>query len=164
MTTAVVRPMAPADVEGVRLVSVAAFGALEAASGLPEVPVSPPEHARLRIEHLLATDPGGCWVGENDGEITGAAIALLREGVWGLSLLVVDPARQSAGLGRELLARASAYGDAPAGATCRRPTRGPCRQTWRTASTSVPPRRHRGGRAPRSSRATYAPAARTTPG
>ena len=35
----------------------------------------------------------------------------MREGVWGLSLLVVAPDAQSSGVGRELLARARDYGD-----------------------------------------------------
>ena len=52
---------------------------------------------------------------EDGGELTGAAIALVREGVWGLSLLVVRPGRQSSGLGRALLDRALAYGDAVRG-------------------------------------------------
>ena len=43
---------------------------------------------------------------ERDGAVAGAALALLREGLWGLSLLVVDPDAQCAGAGRELLARA----------------------------------------------------------
>jgi hypothetical protein len=34
----------------------------------------------------------------------------MREGVWGLSLLVVSPRAQSTGVGRELLARAHEYG------------------------------------------------------
>jgi hypothetical protein len=46
----------------------------------------------------------------------GAALALLREGLWGLSLLIVDPDHQSAGHGRELMRAALAYGaDAAAG-------------------------------------------------
>jgi GNAT superfamily N-acetyltransferase len=99
--------MGPRDIEDVRLVASAAFAELEAAE---DVPASRPEHARVRIEHLLGSDPGGCWVGESDGRVVGAAIALLREGLWGLSLLVVAPGHQSAGAGRALLHRATAYG------------------------------------------------------
>ena len=50
-----------------------------------------------------------------DGGLAGAAVALLREGIWGLSLLVVEPGMQSAGIGRALLERALAYGDGARG-------------------------------------------------
>ena len=39
----------------------------------------------------------------------------MREGVWGLSLLVVRPDAQSSGVGRELLDRAYEYGDGARG-------------------------------------------------
>ena len=52
---------------------------------------------------------------ERDGEVVGGALAIVREGVWGLSLLVVRPDAQSSGAGRELLARAFAYGDGARG-------------------------------------------------
>jgi GNAT superfamily N-acetyltransferase len=68
--------------------------------------------AAVRLRHLLDTDPGGAWVAERDGEIVGAALALVRERIWGLSLFVVCPAAQSSGIGRELLARAWEHGDA----------------------------------------------------
>ncbi|HYI36223.1 MAG TPA: GNAT family N-acetyltransferase [Thermoleophilaceae bacterium] len=105
-----VRPMEAGDVDRVRQVTLAAFARLEAASGVPEPPGQEPERARIRFAHLLATDPGGCWVAQRKGRVVGAAIAVLREGLWGLSLLVVHPAQQSTGLGRELLARAAEYG------------------------------------------------------
>ena len=69
----------------------------------------------LRFRRLLEADPGGAWVAERDGALAGAAFALLREGLWGLSLLVVDPPAQGTGAGRELLARAWAYGDGARG-------------------------------------------------
>lgn len=63
-----------------------------------------------RIRHLLATDPGGAWVAERNGELAGAALALMRERIWGLSLLVVEPSHQSAGVGRSLLENTLDYG------------------------------------------------------
>jgi GNAT superfamily N-acetyltransferase len=77
-----------------------------------EPPPPPPRVARslVRIHHLLERDPGGAWVAEHDGELVGAALAIERDGLWGLSLLVVDPAHQSRGLGRALLGRALAHG------------------------------------------------------
>jgi GNAT superfamily N-acetyltransferase len=107
--------MEPRDVARVPAVSAAAFDDLNAR--VAEYPGSPsdPEAARLRVAHLLETDPGGAWVAERDGDLCGAALALVREGVWGLSLLVVRPEAQSQGVGRELLARAHAYGDGARG-------------------------------------------------
>ena len=52
---------------------------------------------------------------ERDGTVVGCSLAIVREGVWGLSLLVVSPDAQSSGVGRELLARARDYGDGARG-------------------------------------------------
>jgi GNAT superfamily N-acetyltransferase len=71
---------------------------------------------QFRIAHLLRTDPGGAWVAEQDGEIVGCALALVREGVWGLSLLGVRPEHQAKGIGRELLARTLEYAEGRRGA------------------------------------------------
>lgn len=60
-----------------------------------------------RIRHLLRTDPDGAWVAD-DGQVRGVAMALVREGVWGLSLLAVEPGGQSNGIGGRLLERALA--------------------------------------------------------
>ncbi len=64
------------------------------------------ERWRGRLAHLLVTDAAGCWVAERQGVVIGAALGLVREDVWGLSLLVVDPVHQSGGTGAELLRRA----------------------------------------------------------
>ena len=67
--------------------------------------------ALLRVRHLVGTDPGGAWVTlDGDGAVDGAALALVREGIWGLSLLIVRPGRQSGGSGRTLMGAASGYG------------------------------------------------------
>src|SRR3954467_1353386 len=73
-------------------------------------PEEPIERHLVRLRRLLATDPGGSWVATRRGEIVGCSLALMREGLWGLSLLVVHPATQSAGIGRELLRLAWEYG------------------------------------------------------
>jgi GNAT superfamily N-acetyltransferase len=89
---------------------VAAFDDLARRFGEPPEPPGPVATAHARIGRLLASDPGGAWVAERGGEVVGCSLALIREGVWGLSLLVVRPDAQSTGVGRELLARAWAYG------------------------------------------------------
>lgn len=58
-----------------------------------------------RIRHLLRHDPDCAWVAD-DGAVRGVAMALVREGVWGLSLLAVEPGAQGNGLGGRLLERA----------------------------------------------------------
>ncbi len=108
-----VRPLAAADAEAVYEVQVEAFRELDRRLGLgyPDAPADP-EPGRRRIRHLAGTDPGGAWVAVDDGgSVTGAALALVREGLWGLSLLVVRPDRQSSGVGSELMRRSLAYGD-----------------------------------------------------
>jgi len=64
-----------------------------------------------RIEHLVTTDPGGCWVAEHEGAVAGVAVALVREGIWGFSLYAVDEALQGRGVGRALLDASLAYGE-----------------------------------------------------
>src|SRR4051794_17166391 len=74
------------------------------------------ERARFRISHLLGTDPDGAWVADEDGEIVGVALALVREGVWGLSLFGVVPGQQGRGVGRKLLDATLRYAEGTRGA------------------------------------------------
>jgi GNAT superfamily N-acetyltransferase len=71
---------------------------------------------QFRIAHLQRTDPGGAWVAEHDGEIVGVSLALVREGVWGLSLFGVHPDHQSHGIGRQLLDASLGYANGCRGA------------------------------------------------
>ncbi len=104
------------DAEAVNELSIAAFEELERRDGRPPPARPDPAAAYVRLRHLLATDPGGCWVADaEDGALAGVALALVREGLWGLSLLAVRPGLQSAGLGTALLRRALAYGDGARG-------------------------------------------------
>jgi GNAT superfamily N-acetyltransferase len=103
--------MEPADAEAVYAVSLAAFHDLDVRLGGRPEPPGPGSGAAHRVGRLQRTDPGGAWVAERDGEIVGGALGIVREGVWGLSLLVVRPDAQSSGAGRELLARAYEYGN-----------------------------------------------------
>jgi GNAT superfamily N-acetyltransferase len=63
-----------------------------------------------RVAHLQRTDPGGAWVAELDGRLVGIALALAREGIWGLSLFGVDDDLRGRGIGRELLEAAFGHG------------------------------------------------------
>jgi GNAT superfamily N-acetyltransferase len=84
----------------------------------PSDPPPTPAEERFQVRrhlHLMQTDPDGCWVAEEDGRMVGAAVSLIREGVWGLSFLAVQPHLQARGIGRALLARALTYGDGARG-------------------------------------------------
>jgi GNAT superfamily N-acetyltransferase len=110
------RPMTEDDVEAVNDLSVAAFEDLAHRSGEPPQQRPRADAAYVRLRRLLDSDPGGCWIAEeNGGALDGVALALIREGVWGLSLLAVRPGAQSRGLGGALLDRALAYGDGTRG-------------------------------------------------
>ena len=63
-----------------------------------------------RVAHLQRTDPGGAWVAELDGRLVGIALALVREGIWGLSLFAVDEDLRGRGIGRELLEACFGHG------------------------------------------------------
>jgi len=67
--------------------------------------------ATARIAHIQRTDPGGCWVAESDGQIVGAALGIIREGIWGLSLFAMAGGGLIAGLvvalGAGLIARST---------------------------------------------------------
>jgi GNAT superfamily N-acetyltransferase len=95
--------MTAADLARAAALSAAAFG----------IDITEPGQAArglARLRHLLATDPGGCLVAERGARMLGVAQAALREHLWCLSLLTVDPAAQSTGAGRALFERALAHG------------------------------------------------------
>jgi GNAT superfamily N-acetyltransferase len=58
---------------------------------------------RARAEHLLRTDPAGCWVAERDDAMLGFATSYRRDLTWFLATYAVRPELQGAGLGRALL-------------------------------------------------------------
>ena len=64
---------------------------------------------RERIAFPLETDPEGAFVAELDGRIVGVAEAIVRERLWVLSLLAIQPGIQSAGAGRAVFDHALAY-------------------------------------------------------
>ncbi len=100
-----VRPMRAADVERAVEVTAAAFG-----RDLGDVVAA--RRWRERIAYPCRTDPDGAFVAEFDGRVIGVAEAIVRERLWCLSMLAVEPGIQSGGAGRTLLERALAYGRA----------------------------------------------------
>lgn len=92
------------DLPGATAASAAAFG-LDISTEREE------GRWRERIAYALRTDPEGCFVARRKGQVIGLAQALLRERLWCLSTLAVDPRTQSGGAGHALLERALGYAD-----------------------------------------------------
>jgi predicted N-acetyltransferase YhbS len=106
----VIRPMTEADARAVLELTAETFDDLSRRHGEePEPPPADLDVAELRYRAFPVHDPEGSWVAEDERGLAGCALATKREGVWGLSLLVVRPGMQSAGVGSELLRRAHAY-------------------------------------------------------
>ena len=103
MTVPLVRLMTDDDVPAAAEVSAAAFE-----FGL-EDPVAR-ERWYVRMRHSLAVDPEGAFVAEVNGRVAGVAHAIVRDHVWILSLLAVDPKIHSLGTGRALMDAALSYG------------------------------------------------------
>lgn len=97
------------DVEEVHDLNVLTFEALDVSRNQPPEPRPDPTMAHIRYRHLVERDPDGAWVATHAGAIVGCALALRREDVWGLSLLIVRPDMQSSGTGSALLRRAHEY-------------------------------------------------------
>ena len=102
--------MTPEDVEAAYRIASAAFHeSPEEQERLNDR--SPEEVARRkdRYRHFLRHDPEGAWVADDGGRVSGAAVALVREGLWVLSLFAVDKDYRDTGVGRALLERALGY-------------------------------------------------------
>lgn len=113
--TVVTRPMLPDDVNGAAAVGTAALEVLYPAEFRPDDAAARAEltrRSRIRVAHIRGRDPAGAWV----AEIVGMALALVREGIWGLSLFGVKPGLQGQGIGGPLLAGALRAAEACRGA------------------------------------------------
>ena len=100
-----VRPLRPDEAQAAAECSYETFADLDRRSGQQPPPPTPELRARAlrRVAHLQRIDPDGAWAAEVDGRLIGVALALRRQSLWFLSLLVVEPGRQGAGTGRRLL-------------------------------------------------------------
>lgn len=112
-----VRPMREADLPACEAITRTAYHAVDRATyqrSWPD-PEPRPESGRqawlAKSRHKLATDPGGCWVAEEDGEVLGLVSSLRRELMWILCSFAVAPQAQGRGLGALLLDAALRYGD-----------------------------------------------------
>jgi len=106
-----IRKVRPDDLEEVWRVHVAASNDLAVRRGRPaprtaDAPVASDARAGL------AGAPDGYFCAVEDGRISGMVSALVRGRVWYLSMFFVRPGEQGRGLGRALLERALAYGEA----------------------------------------------------
>jgi GNAT superfamily N-acetyltransferase len=100
-----IRPLLPEDVPAAHDVTFAALSDLQVRMGKPPMELTDELRQRgpARIAHLQRTDPGSAWAAEEDGEVVGLSLALVREGMWFLSLLMIRPGLQGKGIGRQLL-------------------------------------------------------------
>lgn len=107
-----VRPMNADDIAAADELSWRATRGSWPAELRPDPAEEPLRAARgkARIAHLLETDPGGAFVAATgDGKVTGVALAIVRERLWALSLLAVDPDHQARGIGIRLLDAAAGH-------------------------------------------------------
>jgi GNAT superfamily N-acetyltransferase len=111
-----IRPMRPEDVAAAERLSEESFYELDTrtspADGPPPARRAPDHSAgwMRRTEHFLDTDPGGCWVAEDDSGMLGFATSIRRELMWCLATYAVRPGMQGRGIGRPLLEAAMQHG------------------------------------------------------
>jgi ribosomal protein S18 acetylase RimI-like enzyme len=110
-----IRPMTEADRPGMRESTRAAFDDLLQRLGTPAEPDGTPTASTSTsgaaiVGQLLELDAAGAWVATVGGQVCGAAMAGLREGLWYLAHLHVRPGRQGRGVGRRLLDAALRHG------------------------------------------------------
>ncbi|HYQ83214.1 MAG TPA: GNAT family N-acetyltransferase, partial [Rubrobacter sp.] len=105
-----VRQMRAADADGIyRMSSEAITATAEEREQVRNRRPEEVEWRKARYRHFLVNDPEGAWVAADGEKIVGVSIAVVREGVWVLSLYAVAEEYRNAGLGRELLESALAY-------------------------------------------------------
>src|ERR671912_947966 len=112
-----VRPMTAADADGVYRRSSEAIPATD--EERQQVMNRSAEEVARRIQryqYFLEHDPEGAWVAVDGDRVAGVALALVREGLWVLSLFAVAGEYRDEGLGKTLLDRALLYAEGCHGA------------------------------------------------
>ena len=133
-----IRKVRPDDLEEVWRVHVASSSDLAMRRGRLGRPADEPVSTDARAG--LASDPDGYFCAVEAGRIRGMVSALVRGRVWYLSMFFVLPGDQGRGLGRALLERALAYGQA---------REAEVRCTWATLDPRAQARYVMAGMAPR---------------
>lgn len=105
-----IRKVRPDELEEVWRVHVASSSDLAVRRGRPARRADEPAPSDARV--ALVSDPDGYFCAIEEGQIRGMVSALVRGRVWYLSMFFVLPGAQGRGLGRALLERALAYGEA----------------------------------------------------
>src|SRR3954471_14943171 len=100
------RPMTAADADGVYGTSSQGITATdEERWQLMNRSPEEVEQRKKRYRHFLKHDRDGAWVAVHGDTVAGVALALVREGVWILSLFAVAEGYRDQGLGKMLLDR-----------------------------------------------------------
>jgi GNAT superfamily N-acetyltransferase len=113
-----IRPMTVDDLPAAERVTAVGFHELDSRMfrrAWPDPQLRPPERGAnwiARTRHLVGTDPGGCWVAEDESGMLGVVVSFEREKMWLLASYAVVPGSQGLGLGKALLAAALDYGRA----------------------------------------------------
>jgi GNAT superfamily N-acetyltransferase len=98
-----IRPMTADDVEEAERLCDEAFTPMaEPGMSTGRTPLQQAQW-RQRAAHLVATDPGGCWVADQDGVMLGFATSYRRDLTWFLATYAVQVGRQGQGIGRAVL-------------------------------------------------------------
>ena len=111
-----IRPMRPEDVPAAERLSAEGFHELDSRMfrrSWPEPELRPAARGAnwiTRTRHFLETDPGGCWVAEDETGMLGIATSFNREKLWCLATYTVRPGLQGRGIGKPLLAAALHHG------------------------------------------------------
>jgi ribosomal protein S18 acetylase RimI-like enzyme len=92
-----------------------------------------------RYQHFLKLDPEGAWVAVDGDRVAGVALALVREGVWVLSLFAVAGEYRDEGLGKRLLDRALLYAEGCHGAMIASSTHPAAMRRYALAGFSLQP-------------------------
>jgi ribosomal protein S18 acetylase RimI-like enzyme len=147
-----VRKMSAADADGVYRTSSEALPAT--AEERQQVMSRSAEEVSWRKEryrHFLEHDPEGASVAVDGDRVAGVALALVREGVWVLSLFAVDEEYRNYGLGKELLDRALLYAEGCRGAMIASSTNPAAMRRYALAGFALQPTLMASGKARRES-------------
>jgi ribosomal protein S18 acetylase RimI-like enzyme len=134
------RPMTAADADGVYQTSSESIPATD--EERQQVMNRSAEEVARRIQryqYFLKHDPEGAWVAVEGDKVAGVALALVREGVWVLSLFAVAEEYRDEGLGKTLLDRALLYSGGCRGAMIASSTHPAAMRRYALAGFSLQP-------------------------